>query len=266
MGLIRRFRVTQRVMERAMLEVSLRDQIRNEEIRRRTKVTDIAQRVAKLKWQWVGHIVRRTDGRWGSKAMERQPRTVKRSVGRPQPGNVLKWLIELQYNLVFWPVVLYGSESWTLKADTQKRLEALEMWCYRRMLRISWTQKVSNVRVLQRVARSRELLLIIKKRKVEYLGHVLRHERYQLLRLIMMGKVEGKRRVGRRKKSWLRNIREWTNVESVEWQWARHIDRRSDRPFGPKVLKRRPGTVDAINVVQQRCPTYGADLQRIAGF
>ncbi|CAH2244103.1 jg5114 [Pararge aegeria aegeria] len=54
------------------------------------------------------------------------------------------------------------------------------MWCYRRMLRISWTQKASNVRVLQRVARSRELLLIIKKRKVKYLGHVLRHKRYQL--------------------------------------------------------------------------------------
>ncbi|CAH2233447.1 uncharacterized protein LOC120627568 [Pararge aegeria] len=130
-----------------------------------------------------------------------------------------KLSIELRVRLLHcyvWPVVLYGSESWTLKADTQKRLEAFEMWCYRRMLRISWTQKVSNVRVLQRVARSRELLLIIKKRKVEYLGHVLRHERYQLLRLIMMGKVEGKRRVGRRKKSWLRNIREWTNVESVE--------------------------------------------------
>ncbi|CAH2245603.1 jg6532 [Pararge aegeria aegeria] len=90
------------------------------------------------------------------------------------------------------------------------------MWCNRRMLRISWTQKVSNVRVLERVARSRELLLIIKERKVTYLGLVLRHERYQLLQLIMMGKVEGKRRVGRRKKSWLRNIREWTNIVSVE--------------------------------------------------
>ncbi|CAH2244410.1 jg25356 [Pararge aegeria aegeria] len=65
MGLIRRLRVTQRAMERAMLGVSLRDQIRNEEIRRRTRVTDIAQRVAKLKWQWAGHIARRTDGRWG---------------------------------------------------------------------------------------------------------------------------------------------------------------------------------------------------------
>ncbi|CAH2237416.1 jg11271 [Pararge aegeria aegeria] len=67
MGLIRRLRVTQRAMERAMLGVSLRDRIRNVEIRRRTRVTDIAQRVAKLMWQWAGHIVRRKDGRWGSK-------------------------------------------------------------------------------------------------------------------------------------------------------------------------------------------------------
>ncbi|CAH2268857.1 jg27184 [Pararge aegeria aegeria] len=62
MDLIRRLRVSQRAMERAMLGVSLRDQIRNEEIRRRTRVTDIAQRVAKLKWQWAGHIARSTDG------------------------------------------------------------------------------------------------------------------------------------------------------------------------------------------------------------
>ncbi|CAH2219909.1 jg23542 [Pararge aegeria aegeria] len=74
MGLIR-LSVTQREMERAMLGVSLCDQIRNVEIRRRTKVTDIAQRVAKLKWQWAGHIVRRKDGRWGPKVLEWQPHT-----------------------------------------------------------------------------------------------------------------------------------------------------------------------------------------------
>ncbi|CAH2235021.1 jg1290 [Pararge aegeria aegeria] len=86
MGHIRRLRVSQRAMERAMLGVSLRDQMRderNEEIRRRTRVTDIAQRVAKLKWQWAGHIARRTDGRWGLKVLEWRPRTGKRSVGRP---------------------------------------------------------------------------------------------------------------------------------------------------------------------------------------
>ncbi|CAH2226665.1 jg3174 [Pararge aegeria aegeria] len=70
-------------MERAMLGVSLRDQIRNEEIRRRTRVTDRAQRVAKLKWQWAGHIARRTYGHWGLKVLEWRPRTGKRSVGRP---------------------------------------------------------------------------------------------------------------------------------------------------------------------------------------
>ncbi|CAH2218275.1 jg26046 [Pararge aegeria aegeria] len=66
MGLIRRPRVTKRARERAMLG-SLRDQSRNEEIHRRTRATDIAQRVAKLTWKWAGHIARRTDGRWGSK-------------------------------------------------------------------------------------------------------------------------------------------------------------------------------------------------------
>ena len=66
-----------------MLGVSLRDRLRNEEIRRRTKVTDIAQRISKLKWQWAGHIALRTDGRWGRKVLEWRPRTGKRSVGRP---------------------------------------------------------------------------------------------------------------------------------------------------------------------------------------
>ncbi|CAH2243454.1 jg9370 [Pararge aegeria aegeria] len=79
MGLIRRLRVTQRAMERAMLGVSLLDRIRNVEIRRRTRVTDIAQRVAKLKWQWAGHIVRRKDGRWG-------PELVSAALVGPQRG------------------------------------------------------------------------------------------------------------------------------------------------------------------------------------
>ncbi|CAH2263211.1 jg24020 [Pararge aegeria aegeria] len=65
-----------------MLGVSLRDQIRNEEIRRRTSVTDINQRFRKLKWQWVGHIARTTDRLWDPKVLEWRPRTGKRSVGQ----------------------------------------------------------------------------------------------------------------------------------------------------------------------------------------
>jgi len=65
-GLVHQFKVAQRAMERAMLGVSLKDRIRNEYIRQRTKVIDIALRISKLKWQWAGHISRRTDGRWGT--------------------------------------------------------------------------------------------------------------------------------------------------------------------------------------------------------
>ncbi|KAI8437485.1 hypothetical protein MSG28_011804 [Choristoneura fumiferana] len=83
MGLMRKLKVTQRAMERAMLGVSLRDRIRNDDIRSRTNVTDIARRIARLKWQWAGHIARRTDGRWCQEVLEWRPRTGRRAVGRP---------------------------------------------------------------------------------------------------------------------------------------------------------------------------------------
>ncbi|CAH2215736.1 jg21577 [Pararge aegeria aegeria] len=81
--LIHKFKVAQRAMERAMLGVSQRDRIRNDEILRRTKVTDIAQRISKLMWQRAGHVCGRTDGRWGRHVLEWRPRIGKRSVGRP---------------------------------------------------------------------------------------------------------------------------------------------------------------------------------------
>ncbi|CAH2237495.1 jg12828 [Pararge aegeria aegeria] len=86
------------------------------------------------------------------------------------------------------------------------------MWAYRRMLKISWTQKVTNEEVFRRVGCQRELWKTVKKKKVAYLGNVLRHDRYRLLQLIMM---TGKRRIGRKRKSWLRNIRELTGIASA---------------------------------------------------
>ncbi|CAK1590619.1 unnamed protein product [Parnassius mnemosyne] len=80
-GRIRKIKVAQRAIERAML-VSLRDRLKNEDIHSRTRVTDVAQRISTLKWQWAGHIARSTDNRWGRKVLEWQPRTGRRSVGR----------------------------------------------------------------------------------------------------------------------------------------------------------------------------------------
>ena len=101
---------------------------------------------------------------------------------------------------------------------------------YRRMLRISWMQRVSNVEVLRRIGRDRELLSIIRRRKTAYLGHVLKHDRYALLQVIMMSKVAGKRSVGCRRKSWLSDIRGWTGVSGAAdlFSVARETERWSE--------------------------------------
>lgn len=113
-------------------------------------------------------------------------------------------------------ILLYGMEAWTLKQMHINKLAAFELWCYRRILRISWTERVSNVEVCRRMGCEPEILVTIKKRKIEYLGHIMRGPRYGLLQLIVQGKIRGKRSVGRRKISWLRNLRDWFGCSSTE--------------------------------------------------
>lgn len=105
-------------------------------------------------------------------------------------------------------VLLYGIESWTLTEATTKKLEAFEMWIYRRMLKISWTARITNKEVLRRMKKELEILYTIKRRKLEYLGHIMRNQhRYTLLQSIMQGKVKGKRGPGSRRISCLRNLK-----------------------------------------------------------
>lgn len=111
-----------------------------------------------------------------------------------------------------WPILLYGAETWSLKAKSLNRIEAFEMWILRRLLKIPWVDHVSNEQVLQRARTHRQLLDIVKERKTSYLGHILRGPRYILLKTILMGKIEGKRGPGRKQHSWLRNIRNWCNI------------------------------------------------------
>jgi hypothetical protein len=85
--------------------------------------------------------------------------------------------LELRKKLVkcyIWSIALYGAETWTLRAIDQKHLESLEMWCWRRMEKISWTEHVRNEEVLLRVKEQRNILLEIRKRKANWIGHILR--------------------------------------------------------------------------------------------
>lgn len=113
-------------------------------------------------------------------------------------------------------VLLYGVEAWTLSETTSKKIEAFEMWVFRRILKISWTDHVTNNEVLRRMGVDRELMKTIKVRKLTYLGHIMRNEKYALLQLIIQGKVNSRRGPGRRRISWLKNLRQWYGKTSSE--------------------------------------------------
>ena len=90
-----------------------------------------------------------------------------------------------------WSVLLYGSEAWTLKKDDIRRLESFEMWVWKRMEKISWTERVRNEEVLRRVGEERTLINTIWRRKARWTGHVIRSE--GLLRTVIEGRAEGEK-------------------------------------------------------------------------
>ena len=97
-----------------------------------------------------------------------------------------------------WSTLMYGSESWTLSRGLINKLNAAEMWFYRRMLRISWTNRITNEEVLRRIGMQRTLVKEIRKRQLNFLGHILRKEKIE--HLCLTGKIEGRRARGRQEK------------------------------------------------------------------
>lgn len=113
-------------------------------------------------------------------------------------------------------VLFYGCECWTFDSCTEKRIEAFEMYLYRRMLKIPWVEKVRNEEVLRRMDKNTEILKTLKGRKIAYFGHVMRGDKYRILKLIMEGKIAGKRSVGRRQNSWTKDLRRWLGCSSLD--------------------------------------------------
>ena len=94
-----------------------------------------------------------------------------------------------------WPTLFYGAETWTITKSMLSRLDGFEMWVYRRVLKISWTEKNTNEEVLRRMGTGREIVRQFKTRKLQYLGHLIRHNSTQLQ--LIEGKIEGRRSRGR---------------------------------------------------------------------
>ena len=114
-----------------------------------------------------------------------------------------------------YPVLLYGSKTWSITSDMRKHLEICEMWFLRQMMRIPWTDKVRNEEVLQRAGTGMKLILEIRTKQMRFPGHLMRKD--GLENLPLTGKIEGKRSRGRQQSLWISNLNEWIGERGVTY-------------------------------------------------
>ena len=146
-------------------------------------------------------------------------------------------------------ISLYACESWTLTVELQRRIQAMEMRYFRKILHISYKDQVTNeevrAKIQQTIGPHQDLLRIVKRRKLQGYGHVSRSS--DLAKTILQGTVKGERRQGGQRKRWEDNIREWTGLEfgrsqrAVEnrGKWRKLVAKSSVVPQRPSLLRDR---------------------------
>ena len=104
-----------------------------------------------------------------------------------------------------FPVLMYGCESWTVKKAERQRIDAFELWCWRRLLRVPWTARRSNQSILKEVSPGCSLEGLMLKLKLQYFGHLMQRVD-SLEKTLMLGEIGGRRRRGRQRMRWLDGI------------------------------------------------------------
>ena len=112
--------------------------------------------------------------------------------------------VHLVKAMVF-PVVMYRCESWAIKKAERRRIDAFELWCWRRLLRVPWTARRSNQSILKEISPECSLEGLMLKLKLQYFGHLMR-KADSFEKTPMLGKIEGRRRSGRQRMRWLDGI------------------------------------------------------------
>ena len=128
--------------------------------------------------------------------------------------------VHLVKAMVF-PVVMYGCESWTVKKAERWRIDAFELWCWRRLLRVPWTARRSNQSILKEISPGIYLEGMMLKLKLQYFGHLMRRVD-SLEKNLMLGGIGGRRRRGRqRMRWWMASLTRctWVWVNSGSWWW-----------------------------------------------
>ena len=116
-----------------------------------------------------------------------------------------------QVKTVVFPVVMYGCESWIVKKAKHRRIDAFELWCWRRLLRVPWTARRSTHSILKDISPGCSLEGLMLKLKLQYFGHLmLRADSFE--KTPMLGKIEGRRRSGLQRMRWLDAITDWMDT------------------------------------------------------